>query len=154
MSRVSRVFCSAAVVLAVLEGVVIGLLWWASIQPKRAPRNLKGTPAWIVDPMPRFAYFPFWLFVPRGFWVSCWLDTQRNVDMCEFADFNGKVSYEGDYTTCDGRPPLPTNEVGPTDFHQAVSPVLLVRGGSLIPVDECRPQSRDSGPPKTQSPPG
>ena len=35
------------------------------------------------------------------------MDEQRNTNRCRFGDYKGRVFYESDYATCDGRPPVP-----------------------------------------------
>jgi hypothetical protein len=131
---------------AVVGWLVVAGVWWASVQPKEAPANLQGKPVWAVNPMPRFAHFPANLLAPRGMWVSCWLDARRNIDTCEFAGFNGRVWYRGDYTTCDGRPPLPDAGLFPVDFHQSVGFVSLLDGRVLSPVDDCPAKGRGGSP--------
>ena len=37
------------------------------------------------------------------------MDAQHGVDRCKFADYQGKIHYEGEYLTCDERPPVPDN---------------------------------------------
>jgi hypothetical protein len=128
----------------VLGGIVVLLLitasrfWWATIPP-RLPRHWPSGSVWVAGPPAPFDWSP------RGQFVGCWLDSQRNVDRCQFANYRGKISFVGDYTTCDARPPLSDLELGvrPANYSQGtfdestVAYVRLQGGEILIPVSTC-----------------
>lgn len=123
--------------IVIVGGSVILRVWWASHPPK-LPGNLRANSVWVEgSPAP-------FVFTPRGVWVSCWLDTQRNVDRCQFADYEGKLGYEGDYTTCDNQSPMPDERLRLQNKNQAVVRVFLQDGTMLIPANLCDRRNRSA----------
>jgi hypothetical protein len=114
-------------------------IWWESQHP-RLPNGWPPSSAFIQAPHA----LPGYLLV--GVWVGCRLGTQRNVDTCKFANYKGKLMYEGDYTTCDNQPPLPDERLRLRSENQATVRVFLQDGTMLIPVDFCNPRKRSSAP--------
>jgi hypothetical protein len=116
---------------------------WA-LQPPKLPTNLHGNPVWIAPDLRAFpvrfrlaAYFQ-----PVGVWVGCWLDKQRNIDRCAFANYKGMILYEGDYTSCDDKPPVPDARLQLGNRRQSSLFVVLPDGTTLIPVSECEIRKR------------
>jgi hypothetical protein len=132
-------------VIVVIGGPIIFRRWWVS-HPPNLPRNLRQNSVWIEGP-------PAPLFLaPRGVWLGCWLDTQRNVDRCQFADYKGVVWEQDDYTTCDNQSPLPDERLRLQTVNQATVRVFLQDGTMLIPVNLCNPRNRRADPLNTQPP--
>jgi hypothetical protein len=94
---------------------------------------------------------------PRGQFVGCWLDNQRNVDQCQFGDYQGKILQLADYTTCDNRPPLSDSQLGvrAADYtkgtfdESTIDGVRLQDGTILIPVSACEAPKNVSKPNKS-----
>jgi hypothetical protein len=59
------------------------------------------------------------------------LDRQRAVDKCKFSDYDGRILSEGDYSTCDGRPPLPDEKLR-LDRSGASAAVIRLQDGTLL----------------------
>lgn len=139
----TRVSKFVGIFLAVcLLTIVVGLarLWWASLPPK-FPKNLSPNSVWITNIMvPRFS------FVPRGVWVSCWLETQRNVDRCEFSDYKGMVWHQDDYTSCDDSLPVPDARLQLRNHDQSTAFVFLRDGTVLFPVSFCAARKHRANP--------
>ena len=122
-------------------GIVIGLVliiggpivlrgWWVS-HPPALPKNLPADSVWIKGP-------PAPLFLaPRGAWLGCWFDAQRNADRCRFADYKGVVMFEDDYTSCDDKPPVPVARLKPRNHDQAFAFIFLEDRTMLWAANEC-----------------
>lgn len=115
--------------IGALALIFIARIWWASIPPK-LPQNLPTNSIWLEAPT-RLN------FSPSGFWVGCWLDGERHANRCSFADFKGKVLYESDYLSCDGRPPIPDNKLRLKSDHQSSFLIRLEDGTVLVQADGC-----------------
>jgi hypothetical protein len=126
--RILKIIGASIGVLLVSLLLFIGLLVWKSQHPTR-PKGWPPGSVYFRPPLRQFL---------AGFWVGCQLDSNRNVDTCQFADFKGNTRYQGDYTTCDGRPPLPNEKLQLQQQNQAVIRVSLVDGTMLLPIDLCR----------------
>ena len=130
-----------------LLGVGIVLLriafWWSNTPPRQPPN------------VPRNAVF-LWsghvgLPAPRhGKWLSCWLDKQKNVNMCRINQMDGSLEYEGAYALAAGEGTIPDRglsiDIDPTSdamnwvridiSHGA--PLVFLRGGDILIPEEYR----------------
>jgi len=114
----------------IIGGPIVFRSWWVS-HPPALPKNLPADSVWIKGP-------PAPLFLaPRGAWLGCWFDAQRNADRCRFADYKGGIIYEDDYTTCDDKPPLPDDRLQLEKRRQSTAFVFLPDGTMLQPTSEC-----------------
>ena len=148
--RILKIF---GVVLAILVlGIVsvVARFWWATLTPK-VPEHWPQGSVWVEAPPAPLDWSP------RGQFVGCWLDHQRNVDRCQFANYQGKISYVGDYTTCDDQPPLLDWQLNihPADYtkeggdQSLEDRVILQNGTRLIPVSACEARKNSSKPNRT-----
>jgi hypothetical protein len=149
--RIARFIGITIGLVVVLGGSIILRLWWASQTPK-LPQTLRANSVWIGPPPGRLAFAGRLAFVPMGVWVSCWLDATGHVDRCQFANYKGAVLYEGEYTSCDDKPPLSDARLQLGNRRQSFSLVGLLDGTTLIPTSDCEIRKRiaipeDVGPP-------
>jgi hypothetical protein len=122
-------------VLLSIGGLIIFRNWWVSHPPK-IPKNLHADSVWIKGP-------PAPLFLaPRGIWLGCWFDAQRNVDRCQFADYKGLVLHEEDYISCDDKPPISDATLKPRDHDQSFAFVFLRDQTLLWSTTECEIMKR------------
>ena len=142
------------VVLAVLILGIIGVaarFWWATLTPN-IPEHWPSGSVWVEGPPAPLDWSP------RGQFVGCWLDSQRNVDRCQFANYQGKISHVGDYTTCDDRPPLSDSQlkIRTADYtkgafdESTIDAVKLQGGILLIAVSACEARKNTARPSKTE----
>lgn len=144
-----RILKIIRIVVAVFILVVIGVVarfWWATLTP-RVPKGWPVGSVWVEAPPEVLDWSP------RGEFVGCWLDAGRDVDRCQFANYQGKISYVGDYTTCDGRGSLSdaqlkvhladyTKEGGDESLQDRV---ILQDETILIPVSACKAHFKFKG---------
>ena len=93
-----------ATLVALIVVVIIGFYWLARIPPKRP------------STVPTSAVFIWGLPVglptaPRGMWVDCWLDSDRNEDRCRVTSVKGDVTYEGVFLPYRRPTPLPERKL-------------------------------------------
>jgi hypothetical protein len=143
MMRISSPKAAVIGLLLVSGGAIVFRLWWASIPPK-LPKGLRANSVWrgartLPLPLP-MKLAVYWNRV--GAWESCWLDMNRNVDRCEFTDYKGAVLYQSDYTTCDGKPPVPDSRLQFGSRRQSFGFISLQDGTVLIPVNDCEIEKR------------
>ena len=83
-------------------GAIAARLQWASSAPSR-PKKLPATAIWVPAPPAPLD------FSPRGYWLACWLDGNRNVNRCELTDYKGRLRLhsEADYSPLIGPNPVP-----------------------------------------------
>jgi hypothetical protein len=127
-----------AIVLAVIFSAVVVRLHWASTTPSR----LKGMPRnaiWVPAPPAPLDLFP------RGVWLGCWLDRERNVNRCKVTDYAGSSIFDEDFSPVIGPVPiaeeqLQLKEVGtmelwayPEKDRRGVPIVRLKNGSILVP---------------------
>lgn len=127
------------VVLLAVLGAIVGRIQWANSVPAR-PGTMPATAIWIPAPPAPLD------FSPRGYWLACWLDTARNVNQCELADYKGKVSFEDDYSPLTGSHPVPEvrlhlRSVSSEDLWapagQELVPIAHLQDGTvLVPIRE------------------
>jgi hypothetical protein len=57
------------------------------------------------------------------------MDAHSGVDRCKFGNYKGRVIYEGEYVTCDERPPVPDDRLllKPSDLS-----FIYLRDGSVL----------------------
>jgi hypothetical protein len=142
-----------AAILVIMVFAAFLRFWWATLTPS-IPKNWPQGSMWIEAPPAPFDWSP------RGDFVGCWLDSQRNVDRCQFADYKGKVSHVGEYTTCDERSPISNQELNirAADYSKGtfdestVYGVRLQNGKILIPVSACEAR-RNSVNPRNENEP-
>ena len=145
---------TGAIILAVLILSVICVIarfWWATLTP-RVPEHWPSGSVWVEGPPAPLDWSP------RGQFVGCWLDSQRNVDRCQFANYQGKITHVGDYTTCNDRPPLSNSQLGirAADYtkgtfdESTMDAVKLQSGMILIPVSACEARKSTASPTKTE----
>lgn len=140
---------SAALVLGI--SLVAARFWWATLTP-RVPRGWPAGSVWIAAPPSPLDWSP------RGDFVGCWFNAQRNVDRCQFANYQGTISHVGDYTTCDDRSALPdsqlriraANYAKGTFDESTVYEVKLQNGMILIPVCTCEARKNTPKPNKSE----
>ncbi len=133
-------------VLALGVAIIVARFWWATLTPS-VPKHWPPGSVWIQAPPAPLDWSP------RGQFVGCWLDNRTNTDKCEFANYRGKISRVGKYTTCDDRAPLPDSQLGirAADYtkgtfdESTVDGVKLQDGTVLIPVSACNAR-RNSAP--------
>jgi hypothetical protein len=104
MTHTQKITAGVLAALSILATAGLGRIYWASLPPK-LPQGWSANSVWMTG---RRLPLSLW---PEGAWVNCWLDSQRGVNRCRFANYQGTVFYEGDYAICDGRPPVPTNQL-------------------------------------------
>ena len=133
---------------------VVARFWWATLTPE-VPKHWPQGSVW-VEALPAPLDWS-----PRGQFVGCWLDSQRNEDRCQFANYQGKISHVGDYTACDDRSPLSDWQlnVHPADYtkeggdQSLEDRVILQDGTILIPVTACEARKSTVGSIKTEPSP-
>jgi hypothetical protein len=139
--RISKPIAISIGLVVVIGGSIILRLWWASYPPK-LPKNLRANSVWIDGRALPFPYKLTAYFKPRGAWISCWLDTQRDVDRCQFTDYRGMVFYQNDYTSCDEKPPVPDARLQLRDHDQSTASIFLLDRTILWSASECEIQKR------------
>jgi hypothetical protein len=128
--RISKPLPIVIGLIVVIAGPIIFRPWWVSHPPSR-PKNMPASAVWIAGP-------PAPLFLaPRGVWLGCWLEAQRGVDKCRFANYDGVVLKEGDYTTCNDNPPVPETRLKPRNHDQSTAFIFLQDGTMLWVASEC-----------------
>jgi TonB family protein len=135
--RILKIIGSLICALLILGLGFIGSVYW-TIQRPRLPKGWPSGSVWIGAPSLRWAL--------AGVWIGCRLDSQRNVDTCKFANFRGKVWYEGDYTTCDDEPPIADERLWLRPGNQSASFIGLRDGTLLIAKNDCDFRNRDRAP--------
>jgi hypothetical protein len=128
-----RLFLGLGIALGALIIIAIsvaGWRWWKSLHPK-LPAGWPPGSVWVEAPTLRFK------ILAVGGWAGCFLDTQRSIDRCEFADYKGKLLYQDDYSTCDGRAAIPSNRLWLRPGHQSTAFVFLRDGTILFPTSFC-----------------
>lgn len=133
--------------LAALLGVGVVLLqkafWWSNTPPRKPP-NVPHNAAFLWSghvglPAPR-----------HGKWLSCWLDKQKNVNICRINQMDGSLEYEGACTSAGGEGTIPDRDlsidIDPTSdamnwvridiSHGA--PLVFLRGGDILIPEEYR----------------
>jgi len=93
-------YIGIGVVIVAVLGVAIARLHWAASVPQR-PKELPATAIWIPAPPAPLD------FLPRGYWLACWLDAARNVNHCKLTDYKGHPNFETDYAPVAGENPVP-----------------------------------------------
>lgn len=132
-------------VLALCITALIARFWWATLTP-RVPEHWPSGSVWVEAPPAPFDWSP------RGEFVGCWLDSQRNVDRCQFANYRGKISHVGDYTACNDQPPLSDSQlrIRVADYtkgtfdESTANVVKLQLGTILIPTSACETRKNAS----------
>ena len=136
----------AAAILVILVFAAFLRFWWATLTPS-IPKNWPQGSVWFWAPFAPLDWSP------RGYFVGCWLDGQRNVDRCQFAGYNSKVLRVGDYTTCDERSPISNQELKIRAAPESsLYNVLLENGRILIPISVCEARRRTVKLPSTHEP--
>ena len=133
--RISKLLSIVIGLVLLICAPIVFRSWWVSHPPK-VPRNLRADSVWIKG-----LSAPLFL-APRGVWLSCWLDTQRNVDRCQFADYKGLVLHEEDYISCNDKPPIPDAALKPRDHDQSFAFVFLTDQTLLWSATECKIMKR------------
>lgn len=152
--RLMQSLKTTGVVLAVLILGIIGVVarfWWATLTPK-VPEHWPQGAVWVEAPPAPLDWSP------RGQFVGCWLDSQWNTDRCQFANYRGKISHVGDYTTCDDRSPLSDSRLGiraadytKGTFDESTIDAVKLQGGMiLIPVSACEARKGTANPTKAE----
>jgi hypothetical protein len=132
-ARIMRMLKSVGLsigVLVILVLIFIGRLWWEAGHPIR-PKDWPPDSVWLEAPHT----WPGLLLL--GYWVGCSVDTEKNVDRCRFADNRGKVVHEDDYTTCDGKPAIPNQELLLRPGQQSFAFIFLRDGRVMVSQDLC-----------------
>jgi hypothetical protein len=114
--------------------------------------NLAIQPALPSD-MPRGAHFipvgyDLQHLEPKGDWIACSTDTERNTDFCRVTDAIGEVVYQGDFMPFGSSVPLPADQLqvarinvehlwvqGPAEAGP-VPVIPLLNGQVLVPADD------------------
>lgn len=102
-----RVFLKRLFLTTALLALVLGAFpldqWW--VQHPSRPRGLPETAIWIPAPPAPLD------FLPRGDWLACRFDQDRNVDHCKLTDYKGKQEFDADYSPTIGSNPVPENRL-------------------------------------------
>jgi hypothetical protein len=80
---------------------------------------------------------------PKGVWIACSTDTERNADFCRVTDATGEVVYQGDFMPLGSFTPLPADQLqvarinvehlwiqGPAEAGPV--PVIPLRNGAVL----------------------
>ncbi len=102
-----RVFVRILLLTTVLLALALGAFsldqWWTQ-HPSR-PRGLPETAIWIPAPPAPLD------FTPRGYWLACWFEHDRDVDHCKLTDYTGKQEFDADYSPTLGSNPVAENRL-------------------------------------------
>jgi hypothetical protein len=135
MTQTRKTTVGVLAALTILVTAGLARIYWASLPPK-LPRGWSANSVWMIGYRPPLSLWP------QGAWVDCWLDSQRGVNRCRFADYEGRVFYESDYSICDGRPPLPTNQL--KIRNQGSIRILHLEDGTSLFQGKCREVGPDA----------
>jgi len=91
-------------------GVVLLLvgssLAWKAYQARR-PSDMPPTSIWIDAPFVPFGFY-------HGWWLGCWVNSAQLANRCRLYGpglEQEAVVYEGDYIPCEGKSPVPANDL-------------------------------------------
>lgn len=124
----------SAVVIAIAIGALGLRLQWANSTPP-LPKGMPHAAIWVPAPPAPLD------FSPRGYWLACWLDHNRNVNRCKLTDYKGHSNFEEDYSPVGGPNPVPENRlhmkaVDSTNLWAAIGqdfvPVAHLEDGTIL----------------------
>jgi hypothetical protein len=116
--------------------LMVSCLTYLAFEARR-PRQMPLSSIWIDAPAVPFGFY-------HGWWEDCWMETDQQANHCQLyrPGLHPPVVYEGRYVSCDGKGPIPLNELklrAPAQaeemwiFQRFV--VFLNDGRLLVPVE-------------------
>jgi hypothetical protein len=126
-------------IIAALSIAVIAIMLFGFWRAATPPRRLDGWPqgaVWVPHPYLHFS------FIPLGVWEGCRFDPITGMDHCTFADYRGKVQYQGDYVTCGDDQNADERKQGVEDEYLTLKPstssfIFLQNGTMLVNREAC-----------------
>jgi hypothetical protein len=138
-----RIFLLTTVLLALVLGAFSLDQWW--VQHPFRPKELPKAAIWIPAPPAPLD------FSPRGDWLACWIDQDRNVDHCKLTNYKGKQEFDADYSPTIGSNPVPENHLYLKSMEsedlwavvgQVLVPIARLRDGTIMVPTQYLPELR------------
>ncbi len=112
-------------------------------QARRPADMPAASTVWVSAPAVPFGFY-------HGWWLGCWPDRDQQTNRCRLyaGGLNPPTVYEGRYVACEGKSPVPANQLKIKPFIHSENmwlrpngvAVILQDGGILVPMenhDDC-----------------